>query len=183
MKKFAFIFIFFVMIFSVLGCDVPQSKSKSRSRLSGIKTNLKPVDKKLTSVKNIDYEFYEIYPSLQKYINTESDLKEIYSDDKKIVCYWYGMNCPYGNAFSEAMKKFKDDEKYKESYYFRPKEAKRISITAYSEEEMQIKNDYMLAKGSFCIFNPEKNQVLTIHSVGNEEAASIKLILDELLWW
>ena len=171
------------MFFSILGCNIPQSKSRSKSRLSGIKTNLKPVNKKLSSIKNIDYEFYEIYPGLQKYLNTESDLKEIYSDEKKIICYWYGMNCPYGNTFSEAMKKFKDDEKYRDNYYFRAKEAKRISFSANSEEEMQIKNDYMLAKGAFCIFNPEKKLVFTIHSVGKEEADNMKLILDELIWW
>ena len=173
------------MFFTILGCDIPQTKSKSRlkSRLNGINTNLKPVNKELSKVHNIDYEFYEIYPGLHKYINTESELNEIYFEGKKIVCYWYGTNCPYGNAFSEAIKKFKDDEHYRDYYYFRGKEARRISISANSEEEMQIKNDFMLAKGEFCIFNPEKKQVLTIHGVGTEEAAQIKNILDELLYW
>ena len=171
------------MFFSILGCDVSQNKSKPKSRYSGIKTNLKTINKELSKIKNIDYDFYEIYPSLQKYINTESELKEIYYEGKKIVCYWYGTNCPYGNAFSDAMNKLRDDKNYKDYYYFRAKEAKRISIRADSEEEMQIKNDYMFAKGAFCIFNPEKNQVLTIHGVGREEAAQMKNILDELLYW
>ncbi len=171
------------MFLSILGCDMPQTKSKSKSRLSGIKTNLKPVNKKLNNVKNIEYEFYEIYPGLQNYLNNESELSRIYCDEKKIVCYWYGSNCPYGNAFSDAMKKFIDDKHYKENYYFKGKEATRISISANSEEEMQIKNDFMLAKGAFSIFNPAKQQVFTVHGVGREEASQIKNILDELIDW
>lgn len=184
MKKITFIIIGLFLIFYLCGCGNQEIKSK-----------LKKVDKRVYNIGNVKYVVYELYPELVEYMKNQTELKKIYSEDKKIVSYWYGGNCPYGNAFSDAMKKYIKDEHYSNYYNFNPQtpvySSPHVSWPSDAPQEvidremfkLVLFNDFMTAKGMFSVINPAKNQVFTVDGVGYEEAAQIKNILDELLLW
>lgn len=186
MKKIIITVICLISCIHLFGCC---SNSKA------YKTNLKRFDKKLYNVKKVDYKFYELYPEVVNLIKNESEIKNLYSENKKFVVYVVGVGCPYGKAFTDAMDKLvKEDNYYKDYYNFyrMPISYGKSfpSVPADDKEaiekvnkEMQIYRDYMEACGLFSIFNPSTNQVMSLNAVGYDTAEQMKNILDQLLYW
>jgi len=125
----------------------------------------------------------KLAPELVDYLKKSNKYGTYYNQNKKFAIYFTGMNCPYGEAFANAMSAIVNDPSYKDSYNFYAMDANQTSAQFNSNEEAKNDVDFSNLCNAFCIVNPSKNELYYLDGVGEEDAANIKTTFDNLKAW
>ncbi len=135
----------------------------------------------LTGLDGINYAIKNLPDNVTQYLKTTSEYKDLYSN-KKLAIYYVGADCPYAQAFIDAIDPLREDSSYSEKYNFYPQAASG-SKTFSTMEEAQADVDFSNICQEFCIIHPIKNQVFTINGIGYDEATKLGSIFEQLKDW
>ena len=152
--------------------------------ISSTKSNkLQPLNKNLVSgnLNNINDFIKPLPEDVINFLKTSSDYREIYND-KKVVIYFTGADCPYGKLFEKSINEFRQYSHSNEYYKFHAEFASGIHWYK-SNQEAQSALQFLNLCHEFCIVNPIKNEIFSIDGVGTEEAQKIGSILEQLKNW
>lgn len=121
-------------------------------------------------------------PEVKEYISTTYKP----TANKKLVIYPNATpNCPYGQAFMQALKKQQNRKDLEKAYLFRPM-ITQISESSFSNiEEAEYAGqkvmNFLNACGIFCIVNLENNWIYSFgNAVGLEEANALPKLFNSL---
>ena len=152
--------------------------------INSTKSNkLKSPSKNLASISldNINHSIKPLPDEVVSFLKTSSDYKDIYND-KKVVIYFTGADCPYGNVFEKSIKEYRKNASSNEYYEFQAKSASGIHWYK-SNQEAQVALQFSNLCHEFCVVNPIKKEIFSIDGVGTEEAQKIGTILEQLKNW
>ena len=135
----------------------------------------------LTGMYGVNYYFKPIPENVVTYLKTGSEYKDLYTD-KKFTIYYVGADCPYAQAFIDAIDPIKNDAEYSSAYNFYAQEAAGFKQFATMED---AQNDVSFSNlcHEFCVVNPVKDEIFAIDGIGYEEASKIADILEQLKDW
>ncbi len=134
----------------------------------------------LSGLEGINYSIVDIPGEVMVYLETDK-YKNVPSN-KKIVRYFAGTGCPYGDTFAKAIQPLANSLEYTSKYYFNRE--KVISYKKFKDRKSaQIAMDFERLCKEFCIINPEKSQIFRISGVGFEEAVKLPVIVEQLKNW
>jgi len=158
-------------------------KNENKNKIS--KTN-KPISKETIKLKNLDglgFSFKNIPNSIDNYLKEESEIKEFYNTDKKIVLYfrseWPGFILPEVEL-NEAVKPYISSNIYKKSYNFYnfPVRQKRGT-----REIIEASNEFINSCNIFCIVNPKTKQLFSADVITAKQIEKIGSVIEQLKDW
>ena len=183
MKYFIAILILLLVIgMGVLSCNSKKAQEAQKPEIetSSVASSI-PEFPKLTGMEDIDYSVKTLLDGTVTYLKTKSEYKDLYTD-KKFVIYYVGADCPYAQAFINALDPLITDTTYTEKYNFYSQGASGMKKFA-TMEDAQADLDFSNICQEFCIVNPKTNQVFSINGIGDKEAEKIPDIIKQLLDW
>ena len=136
----------------------------------------------LIKLHNVNYSFKKIPDNVIQYLQNNSEYKELYNTNKKIVIYFTGANCPYVQGFDDKINYLQQKTKYNEKYSFVGLNA---SDTKYYKTKEDAKKDIELSNmcKEFCIINPNSQEIFSINGVGTNETSQLESIFYQLKDW
>lgn len=154
------------------------------------------------SLAGQDFVVVELPAETVNFLKTKSEIKDLYNQDKKIVVYLAGLDCPYGQMFQSAVEEEQNKLSNNDYYNFYPLTSTEVAIMK-QEDIDEIKNagyeppegvlneidgnakiDFNHTCSLFCIIKPDKNLVLSFSSgVGRDEAPLLSSWLEQLKSW
>lgn len=170
---------FVILVIGVQCCTMKKPQSSNTPTSKQEQTSIQQI--KLTGLDGINYPIKGLPESTVTYLKTKSQFKDLYTD-KKFAIYYVGADCPYAQAFINAIDPLKSSTEYTDKYNFFPKEASGIKQFD-SMEDAQADVNFSNTCREFCIVNPAKNQIFAIDGIGNEEAAQLGSIFEQLKDW
>lgn len=135
----------------------------------------------LTGLDGINYAIKTLPDNVVQYLKTKSEYKDLYTD-KKFVIYFVGADCPYAQAFIDAIDPVSSNSEFSSKYNFYPQEASG-SKTFDNMDDANADIEFSNTCHEFCIVNPSKNEIFAIDGVGYEEAEKVGSIIEQLKDW
>lgn len=170
------IFILIVIALCLYGLSLMNNnKQTSESSIPKSSTKIS-----LSALEGIDYAIKDIPDNVMNYL-LNNKFQNV-SKDKKIVRYFAGAGCPYGDAFTNAVRPYSTNSSYSSSYVFYQESLsgfKRFKNKQIAQADIAFEN---LCK-EFCIINISRHQVFRINGVGYQEAAKVPSIIEQLKDW
>lgn len=136
----------------------------------------------LIKLHNVDYSFRKLPNNVIQYLQSNSEYKDLYNTNKRIVIYFTGANCPYVQGFDDKINYLQQKTEYNEKYSFIGINA---SETKYYKTKQDAKNDIELYKmcKEFCIINPQKQEIFSINGIGTNETSQLESVFYQLKNW
>lgn len=203
MQKNIIIIIICIVLFAIIG-NVKNLSSTPKAKHN---TYLEKTFKK-EWLKNVDFSVLYLSPETVSYLKTHSELKDEYTQGKKIIVYPPDAgSCPYGQAFLNYLEETKNEPKNSEKYIFHPRQYRGFStidgVKSYDEIEQLkkegfnfdsdliylTKSDAKLEEGFndtcsiVCIVNTKNNQLISFDGAGPSLGVKMQGILDQLKDW
>lgn len=136
------------------------------------------------------------------FLKTKSELKDLYNQNKKIVVYLTGLDCPYNQMFQNAVEEEHNKISNSNFYNFYPLKSTSVSImkqesidsirqAGYTPPEGVLneidgasKINFIHTCSQFCVIKPDTDLVLAFYSgVGRDESPLLSSLLQQLRNW
>ena len=164
-----------LLIVIIIVVSVLNTNSKNDRLLSSPKSFVS------ISLSDINHSIKPLPEEVINYLKTSSNYKNVYND-KKVVIYFTGADCPYGKVFEKSINEFRKNSSSNVYFKFHTESASGIRWYK-SNQEAKAALQFSNLCHEFCVVNPVKNEIFSIDGVGIEEAQKIGAILEQLKNW
>ena len=137
----------------------------------------------LTEMGKIKYGFKKIPENISDYLKISESFSPYYNAGKKFAIYFTGADCPYAQMFDSAIAPIVSSPDYQQAYNFMSIDVGQGVRTFTNMKEAQADIEFNRLCEEFCIVNPSKSEIFSINGVGEEEAARLSYIFDNLKDW
>lgn len=176
----------FVFAVSVIGAlfAIISLMSSTFSHQKRCETSFSPAQSpSATTSQSLATASFELSPSTVQYLKTAENYAPYYNSNKKMVVYFTGMGCPYGQSFADAVSRLSSDTIYQPYYSFVAIPMNGGIKVYHSKEEAKNDGDLIRQCHEFCVINPIKEEIYFLDGVGPEEADKLPSILEQLKNW
>lgn len=169
------------LFFALKSCNTEKTKTieAQKSTISLAKPTIS-----LTDMDGINYKISQLTDSTLEYLKNKSEYKSLFDNsDRKIVIYYVGANCPYAQAFIDALKPIEENPQYSSEFIFQAKDISSGLQSFETMEDAQAEVNFSNTCHEFCIINPKNNEIFAIEGTGLEEAKKLPDIIEQLRNW
>ena len=145
----------------------------------GCTKNNHPTMKKIDKVK---YHYINLDEKTVDYLKNRSDYSVLFKQNKKIVIYAHCDYCPYIKRIENAVDELSKRPEYKDCYVFYLQNAPGYK-TFDSTGDMKAFTKFFNKCSTFCIVNPNTNEMFTVTGDRTQFALNTHYILDRMMRW
>ncbi|MBO6088455.1 hypothetical protein J6P92_08950 [bacterium] len=170
-----------LFIFILLAIAGSNNTNKNKISKTSKPTSAKQI--KITGLDGLGFSFKNIPNSIDNYLKTESEIKDYYNADKKIVLYfrseWPGFTLPE-KELESAVRPYMTNNLYRDSYNFYNFPVKQITGT---REIIEASNEFINSCNIFCIVNPKTKQLFSADRISSKQIEKIGSVIEQLKDW